>query len=661
MRTTLKRGIGRGANGNGRAVLPPGSLSPVTLYRTPLPPKPGFARLVGRFFLWLALTIVVLVSGLVGGFYLWAHEKAFALGCQSASCERAAQRLDTIKDPHQPAIALVIGYDHRAGDGNSPSRSDTMMLIRADPSTKTISLLSLPRDLDVPIYCPSRTASGRNNGPAVVYDHGRINSAYAFCGPTGSLETVKHLTGLPINYLISVNFLGFIAVVNKLGGVWMDVDRRYYNRNIGTGSTDFANIDLQPGYQLMNGRQALSFVRFRHTDSDLFRLARQQEFVGALRQQASHSLGLRSVISLVNTITDHHYVEVGIGGGGHVNLGTLEKYAGFAHGLPPGHVFQNKISGLTGYNELFASQSSIDQAVQSFLNPDVQAPAQETAVALGRKLHHKFTLPPSKVTLTVLNGNGVAGSAANASYLLAQKGYQIKLPPSNQPANAPNWNYFHSKAYFDSSRGACKGAAQGVAKLVGSTDVEPRPAKIGPLANGACVVVVVGSTFHDRLAPVIVRAGSHASAAVHPLRPGRDATDAGGREETCAVPAPAADGARAQLQPRLRLRRDAASRLLARRPSDRSPHLPHGRERVLGHPGVRLDGRAGAVRPKPDAAGRGPALRPVLHRLEPAHGRAPQRERELLGREHAARLALERDDAGDRAWPAADDSLGSGP
>jgi len=82
MKTTLKRGIGRGANGNGRAVLPPGSLSPVTLYRQPPPPKPGFARLVGRFFLWLALAIVVLVSGLVGGFYLWAHEKAFALGCQ---------------------------------------------------------------------------------------------------------------------------------------------------------------------------------------------------------------------------------------------------------------------------------------------------------------------------------------------------------------------------------------------------------------------------------------------------------------------------------------------------------------------------------------------------------------------------------------------------
>src|SRR4030095_7183708 len=93
------------------------------------------------------------------------------------------------------------GYDHRAGDGDAPSRSDTMMLIRADPVTKTISLLSFPRDLVVPIYC-----AGKNGGAAVPYGSGRINSAYATCGLSGSLETVRHLTGLPVNYPISGHF-----------------------------------------------------------------------------------------------------------------------------------------------------------------------------------------------------------------------------------------------------------------------------------------------------------------------------------------------------------------------------------------------------------------------------------------------------------------------
>jgi LCP family protein required for cell wall assembly len=497
MRTTLKRGIGRGAevNGNGHGVIPPGTLSPVTLYRQPPPAKPGLAKVIGTFFLWLFVILLMLVAGLVGGFYLWAHETAAAFRCQTLDCKKAQKDLDVIKDPHQAAIALVIGYDHRAGDGASPSRSDTMMLIRADPGSKTISLLSFPRDLVVPLYC------GKSAYPV---DHGRINSAYAICGLTGSLDTVKHLTGVPINYLISVNFGGFVATVNKLGGVWMDVDRRYYNKNVGTIATNYANIDLQPGYQLMNGQEALSFVRYRHTDSDLYRLARQQEFVSAMRQQAAHSLGLQSVLGLVNTIKAHHYVEIGSPQGHEFDLGTIKSYAQFAYNLPAGHVFQTKLTEVTGYNELFASQSAITSSVQDFMNPDVETARTNTAVALGRKLKKKFVLAPSKTTLTVLNGNGVAGSASNASYLLGQKGYKTLVPASGQLLNAPSWNYFHSNAYFDPARGACKGAAGGIAKLVGSTDVGPLPPKFKKLNlwNGACVTLVVGSTFKGQLAPV---------------------------------------------------------------------------------------------------------------------------------------------------------------
>jgi LCP family protein required for cell wall assembly len=378
-----------------------------------------------------------------------------------------------------------------------------MMLIRADPVTKTISLLSFPRDLVVPIYCAGR------NGSVVGEGTGRINSAYAICpnGLSGSLETVRHLTGLPINYLISVNFLGFIGVVNKLGGVWMDIDRRYYNKNVGTSATDYANIDLQPGYQHMTGKKALDFVRFRHTDSDLYRLARQQQFVSAMRQQVAHSFGATSVPGIVNTITKHQYVEVARGGR-ELNLSDLYKYASFAYGLPHGHVFQVKIGDVSGYNELSAPQAAIDQAVQQFLNPDVQASDTATAVALGRKLKpRQRTIPPKQVTLTVLNGNGVAGSAGNASYLLGQKGYTTVTPPNGQPANAPTWNYFHSKVYFDPARpGTGKIAAQQVSRLVGSADVEPLPPKIRALglSNGALLTLVVGSTFHNELTPVVL-------------------------------------------------------------------------------------------------------------------------------------------------------------
>jgi LCP family protein required for cell wall assembly len=499
MRTTLKKGIGRGAgvNGNSHAVLPPGALTPVSLYRQPPPPQRSIAVRIGRFFAWVGAALTVVVVGVVGGFYLWAHESVALLRPTSAEGQQTQARLDP---PKSAAIALVLGYDHRAGDGASPSRSDTMMLIRADPATDTISMLSFPRDLQVPIYCPAK-----GGGPDVGYGTGRINSAYATCGLGGALETVRHLTNLPINYLIPINFLGFIGVVNKLGGVWLDVDRRYYNKNVGTIETDYANIDLQPGYQHLTGKQALDFVRFRHTDSDLYRLARQQLFVGAARQQVAKSLGLSTVLGIVNTVTQNHYMEVERGGRA-VNLSDIKKYASFAYNLPHGHVFQVKIQNITGQNELSTSQSNVDSAVQQFLNPNVDEASVQTATALGRKLPaHKRTIPPKQVTLTVLNGNGVAGSASNASYLLAKKGYVTVTPPSGQPANAPNWNYFHSKVYFDRARaGIGKVAGQQVAKLIGSADVEPMPANIRPLANGALLTVIVGSTFHGELAPVVI-------------------------------------------------------------------------------------------------------------------------------------------------------------
>ena len=499
MRTTLKKGIGRGAavNGNGHAVLPPGALTPVTLYRQPPPPRRGVAARVGRFFLWAGAVFAVVVVGIVGGFYLWAHERLALLRPTSAEGQLTQARLDP---PKSAATALVLGYDHRAGDGTAPSRSDTMMLIRADPVTNTISMLSFPRDLQVPLYCP-----GKGGGPAVAEGTGRINSAYAYCGLGGALETVRHLTNVPINYLIPINFLGFIGVVNKLGGVWLDVDRRYYNKNVGTSETDFANIDLQPGYQHLTGKQALDFVRFRHTDSDLYRLARQQLFVGAARQQVAKSLGLSTVLGIVNTVSQNHYLEIERGGRS-VNLSDVKKYASFAYNLPHGHVFQVKIHNIVGENELATDQSNIDEAVQQFLNPDVDEASVQTATALGRKLPaRKRTIPPRNVTLTVLNGNGVAGSASNASYLLGQKGYATVTPPSGQPANAPNWNYFHSKVYFDPARkkDGPVAAAQ-VARLLGGADVEPLPANIRPLANNALLTVIVGSTFHGELAPVVI-------------------------------------------------------------------------------------------------------------------------------------------------------------
>ena len=490
MRTTLKRGVGRGAtlNGSNRATLPPEPLGPVTVYRQPPPPPRRGRSLVLQILGWSALVLCVLVGGTAAGAYLYLHESVAAVAPRSVEVRAAAKRLD-VPLPGQPAIALVIGYDRRANEAKgTPSRSDTLMLARADPGDETISLLSFPRDLRVDVSCP---------GQGTFRD--KINAAYSNCGAQGTLETVRKLTGLPINYIITVNFRGFRQLVDKLGGVWMDVDRRYFNDH--GGPTGYAKINLQPGYQRLTGLKALDFVRYRHTDSDIYRNARQQLFVRAFKDQVKSAFSLFKLPQVIKVVTSN--VEVGQGGGKNVSAKTVLSYGVLAYSLPPGHVFQVRIEGLEGFSDLTTSQENIDRAVREFTHPDVESPRKATAVALGEKVKRRAPAPRD-TTVTVLNGNGIEGSASTANYLLSQRGYRMVLPPNGLPANAPSFDFFRTAVFFNPRTGNAKAAARKLANLFGSADVKKLTAPVRALANGAMVVAVVGQTFHGRLgaAPV---------------------------------------------------------------------------------------------------------------------------------------------------------------
>ncbi|HEY8103091.1 MAG TPA: LCP family protein, partial [Gaiellaceae bacterium] len=517
--------MGRGAvvNGNGRPVLPPGALSPITIYRQPEPPRRSGWATVRTVFAWAFVALLVLTGSAAGGVYLLFHESVAAVVATTPDVTVAAKRLD-VALPGQPATALVVGYDQRASDGKgTPSRSDTVMLVRADPDTKSISMMSFPRDLFVEIHCPGRTPFGA-----------RINNAYATCGTKGTLETVRELTGVPINYLITVNFRGFRQLVDAIGGIWLDVDRRYFNDR--GGDFGYATINLYPGYQKLGGYQALDFVRYRHTDSDLYRVARQQLFVRSFKDQIKASTGLLDLPKVIKTITKN--VEVGVGGNAELDGDTVLEYALFAYSLPPGHFFQSKIEGLedTASFDVVAPTENIKKAVQEFSHPDVESPQKATQVALNEKPKPKADKapPPRETTITVLNGNGVAGSAGTASYLLARQAYQMVYPPDGKNANAPNWEYFKTRIQYDKSQPGAKAAATKVAALFGTDDVAPLDAKIAALSNGALLTVIVGQTFHGTLAEAPVDKTPQRQAPN--VAPGADASLAYLRERAPKVP-----------------------------------------------------------------------------------------------------------------------------
>ena len=491
MKTTLKRGMGRGAtvNGNGRAVYPPGIRTSMTRYRQPGPPEHGAWHIVRVVLLWTVLASLIVAGGVAGAVYLRAHRFVAAIAPHSVVDKAAAKAAD-VAIPGQPTTALVIGTDKRRGpQAEVTGRSDTLMLVRADPQTNTISLLSFPRDLIATIKCPGHPDS-----------RDRINAAYSACGSLGSLETVRALTGIPINYFITVNFRGFLDLVNNLGGVWVDVDHRYLCND--QTCPDVTPIDLQPGYQRLRALQALAYVRFRHFDSDLYRVARQQLFLKALKQQITSSLGLQTLLDVIGAVEKN--VVIGRGGNKPLDLATIKDYVYFARSLPPGHIFQARIEGLTGQFELSAPQENVAAAVRDFVQPDVRSPDKARDVALGIK--RRSAAPrPKDTTVTVLNGNGIAGSAANAAYELGQRGYKIVLPATGTPQNAPNFNYFSTTVYFDRSQRRSRAAALRVSNLFGDATLKPLPAGLmTTLANGAMTSVVVGQNFHGSIAPAPV-------------------------------------------------------------------------------------------------------------------------------------------------------------
>jgi LCP family protein required for cell wall assembly len=503
MRTTLKGGIGRlgGPGGNGHSVLTP-ALGPVTRYRQPDPPKRQFVELALRGLGWFVLALLVLVAGIAGGLFLYAHESLNAVEAKG-SVKKAEQRL-AAPVASQPAIALVAGYDHRAGTGSSSyagSNSDTLMLLRADPTNHTLSLLSLPRDLYIPIYC-------RGNTP---FTTDRINSAWAHCGndgPLGVVDTMEHLTHLRINYLITLDFRAFKQIVNRLHGVYMNVDRRYYIPL----HTGVSAINLQPGYQKLDGGQALEYVRFRHFDSDIYRTGRQQLFIEALKNRLKQTFSIFELPGLIGSLKRN--IEVARGGGGAVTLSELESYLGLAYHLPPGHLLRDQIpitelSNYTtpgGADVLQAAPGAIAGAVHSFLHPAIRASEALNVQFLGHRKTNKgkkqHKLAKSRISVLVLNAGTVAGKAANTTYLLTRRGYTANTLPSSVPADTPKVQR-ETTVYFDPVQPDAKQAAQQLRPLFGPysrvAQMTTAIATFAKQAGNPLTVVAVGTSFSGQL------------------------------------------------------------------------------------------------------------------------------------------------------------------
>ncbi|MDX6532367.1 MAG: polyisoprenyl-teichoic acid--peptidoglycan teichoic acid transferase, partial [Gaiellales bacterium] len=352
-----------------------------------------------------------------------------------------------------------------------------------DPGTKLMSVLSLPRDLYVPI-----------NGVCCS----KINDAYSQGGLQLALQTVKEVTGIRPNYLMTVDFGGFKKLVGAFKGVYIPVDQRYHHDNA-LGGDQYSEIDITPGYQQLDGPDALAYARFRHTDSDFYRNARQQVFMEAFEQRASSQLngvGLEELQTFKAVAEDVAGSVQVTGPNGAPSLQTMIRYLSLGYQIK-GRVVSVKldaaIGGDTTNSYVTSDPDAISRARYAFMHPDtVITPKDELPGKADGPAEPTFKprVEPTTVPMTIVNGNGVQGAAATAGTALTEWGYPATV--SLQPATT---TFAQSTVFY---RPRMKDAATDVADIVGDARTQRMTPEMAPFSTNG-IVLVVGETFKDTL------------------------------------------------------------------------------------------------------------------------------------------------------------------
>lgn len=330
--------------------------------------------MMGNRWLW-ALGLLLILAG--GAVYFWMQP----LPASSA----------------QSADILVLGLDEVEGK----SRSDTLLLAHLD--AQGMVLMSVPRDLRV------KFPDGRLD---------KINAAFALGAAEGGIHqgaqlasrVVSDFLGVPLPYYVVVDFEGFKQVVDQLGGVQLDVSQPMrYDDN-----AQDLHIRFEPGLQLLDGSQALEYVRFRDDQGDLVRIQRQQQLIKAILEKQSAELNsFERIKALLDMVIQHVTTNV--------PFSKLLELARQMQGLPLEAVTTVSLSG----------QPIVINNV-SYLEPQMG----RVSGMVDRYVRRKSFLLTSDVHVIVLNGKGTGGLARTIEGLLLRQGFNVEYV-----GNAENFNY----------------------------------------------------------------------------------------------------------------------------------------------------------------------------------------------------------------------------
>ena len=377
------------------------------------------------------MAVRVLATGLslavlIGGGWAWAAYRNFDTHLNRVSAIGSATKLRRDIDGTAQNI-LLVGNDNRQTataaerkaigitlDGGS-TNTDTMMVLHVPADGKKATAISLPRDtwVSIPGHGMGRLNSAFADGKAD--GHGSTTA-----GAQLLVRTIQNLTGLTIDHFVSIDLLGFYRISNAIGGVRVCLLHAQNASTEGDASHPhgYSGINLKQGWNTIQGKQALAFVRQRHglPRGDLDRIVRQQYFLSAVFRKVTSAGVLANPFKLQKLLTAvSSSMQLDGSTPGHTGLNPIS----LAQQL------QNLSAGNLRFTTIPTKGAVIDGADVLVVNPD-EIPVF-VAKVLGTTTTSAFakatTVAPSTVSVAVLNGTGTKGWAGTNQAVLDKVGF----------------------------------------------------------------------------------------------------------------------------------------------------------------------------------------------------------------------------------------------
>jgi LCP family protein required for cell wall assembly len=348
---------------------------------------------------WLKVTIItVLVLANLGALaFIWVVQTGNTLFGDAQTDEQVAGVLDPVAAGGR--TFLVVGSDSRSGlddlenFGDFPgARSDVIMLVKVDPGGSAVTMLSLPRDLWVSI-------------PGHGED--KINAAYALGGPSLTVETIRSNFDISINHYVEIDFVGFQALVDELGGITIDFPHAARDTKSG--------LDVEAGEQTLGGSQALAFARSRQYQeyqngtwrsvdaNDIGRTRRQQEVMRALLARLKSPSSITEAGGLASSVSQHMTIDSNLAEASVASM--VWDFRGIITGSVDGMTLPTTEGTIGGSSVRLVEEPEASEMLAAF---------QTGTVSVDRSL-----------TLEVLNGSSRNGAAGEMSDRLQGLGFEV--------------------------------------------------------------------------------------------------------------------------------------------------------------------------------------------------------------------------------------------